>query len=147
MFKTRWKTQQDEKEVDTRFKQRVGDIAFWKSELEGKLADLKREIEAVECKHIRIAAGLGATSEPLTIAEKCFAHRAQRVGVDRCDDNVNKHLQVKSKFGNMNNNMSQTISFEILQNITLRTFYLYSARSGNDKGGSRVLESRPTICG
>ena len=113
------------------------------------MADLKREIEAVECKHIRIAAGLGATSEPLTIAEKCFAHRAQRVGVDRCDDNVNKHLQVKSKFGNMNNNMSQTMvfSFEILQNITLRTFYLYSARSGNDKGGSRVIESRPTICG
>ena len=80
--------------MDTRFKQRVGDIAFWKSELEGKLADLKREIEAVECKHIRIAAGLGATSEPLTIAEKCLAHRGQRVGVDRCDDNVNKHLQV-----------------------------------------------------
>ena len=108
------------------------------------MADLKREIEAVECKHIRIAAGLGATSEPLTIAEKCFAHRAQRVGVDRCDDNVNKHLQVKSKFGNMNNNMSQTI---ILQNITLRTFYLYSARSGNDKGGPGVIESRLTICG
>ena len=94
----RWKTQQDEKEVDTRFRQRVGDIAFWKSELEGKLADLKREIEAVECKHIRIAAGLGATAEPLTIAEKCLAHRAQRVGVDRCDDNVNKHLQVLFKF-------------------------------------------------
>ena len=93
--KFRWKTQQDEKEVDTRFRQRVGDIAFWKSELEGKLADLKREIEAVECKHIRIAAGLGSTSEPLSIAEKCFAHRAQRVGVDRCDDNVNKHLQVR----------------------------------------------------
>ena len=93
-FLFRWKTQQDEKEVDTRFKQRVGDIAFWKSELEGKLADLKREIEAVECKHIRVAAGLGATSEPLGIAEKCLANRGQRVGVDRCDDNVNKHLQV-----------------------------------------------------
>ena len=90
----RWKTQQDGQEVDTRFKQRVGDIAFWKSELEGKLADLKREIEAVECKHIRIAAGLGATSEPLGIAEKCIANRGQMVGVDRCDDNVNKHLQV-----------------------------------------------------
>ena len=72
----------------------MGDIAFWKSELESKLADLKREIEAVECKHIRVAAGLGSTSEPLTIAEKCLAHRGQRVGVDRCDDNVNKHLQI-----------------------------------------------------
>ena len=81
--------------MDTRFRQRVGDIAFWKSELEGKLADLKREIEAVECKHIRVAAGLGSTSEPLSIAEKCFADRAQRVGVDRCDDNVIKHLQVR----------------------------------------------------
>ena len=93
-YPIRWKTRQDEKEVDTRFKQRVGDIAFWKSELEGKLADLKREIEAVECKHIRLATGLGATSEPLSIAEKCLAHRGQRCGVDRVDDNVNKHLQV-----------------------------------------------------
>ena len=62
--------------------------------METKLADLKREIEAVECKHIRIATGLGACSEPLSIAEKCLAHRAQRAGVDRVDDNVNKHIQV-----------------------------------------------------
>ena len=38
---TKLKTKQDAQEVDTRFKQRVGDIAFWKSELEGKLAEIK----------------------------------------------------------------------------------------------------------
>ena len=48
-------TRQDEQEVDTRFKQRVGDIAFWKSELEGKLGDLKQALDAAESQHIRQA--------------------------------------------------------------------------------------------
>jgi len=92
----KYKTRQDEQEVDTRFKQRVGDIAFWKSELEAKLGDLKESIDAAESQHIRAEHALSATSEPLDIVEKCMAHRQQRQGVDLCNDNVSKHLELES---------------------------------------------------
>jgi len=39
---------QDSKEVEARFRQRVGDIEFWKNELEAKLAELKTEVEEME---------------------------------------------------------------------------------------------------
>ena len=37
--------------------------------------------------------GLKACDEPLSVAERCLAHRAQRQGGDRVDDNVDKHLR------------------------------------------------------
>ena len=55
----KYKTRQDEKEVDTRFRQRVGDIAFWKAELEGKLATLKEAVDGVESQHVRTEQALG----------------------------------------------------------------------------------------
>lgn len=90
------KTRADKVEVDTRFKQRVGDIAFWKSELENKLADLKLEVEAVEAQNVRLEHAIGACREPLGVTEQCLAHRNQRQGVDSCDDNVQKHLQLEA---------------------------------------------------
>jgi tektin-1 len=38
---TKNRTRRDAEEVDTRFRQRVGDIDFWKSELDSKLRDMK----------------------------------------------------------------------------------------------------------
>ena len=51
---TRARLKQDVAEVKTRFQQRVGDIAFWKSELDLKLAELKEAIDEVECHRDRI---------------------------------------------------------------------------------------------
>ena len=44
----------------------------------------------------RAEAALGATKEPLEIVEKCSAHRQQRQGVDLCNDNVAKHLELEA---------------------------------------------------
>lgn len=45
-------------EVDTRFKQRVGDIDFWKSELESKLAEMKESLDAADSQRIRLEKAL-----------------------------------------------------------------------------------------
>lgn len=89
---TKLKVKQDEKEVDTRFRQRVGDIDFWKGELQAKLTDLKSALEDAYSQRSRVEHALASCSEPLAISEKCLANRNQRQGLDRVEDNVEKHL-------------------------------------------------------
>ncbi len=92
---TKVKTRHDAQEVDTRFRQRVGDIDFWKSELDKKLTELKDALEEAEEQKDRADQALASLSEPLAVAEQCLANRAQRQGVDRVDDNVQKHLNLE----------------------------------------------------
>ena len=70
----------------------MGDIDFWKSELDKKLGELKEHLDELDSQHIRVRQALAACDEPLSISEQCLAHRNQRQGIDRCDDNVQKHL-------------------------------------------------------
>ena len=74
---------QDQSDVGERFKQRVGDISFWKSELDSKLAELKEHLDELDSQHIRVRMGLQACDEPLDISQRCLAHRNQRQGIDR----------------------------------------------------------------
>lgn len=90
---TRTKVKHDEREVDARFKQRVGDIAFWKGELDLKLGELEERLEDERAQCVRVESALAGCAEPLAVAEKCLAARAQRQGVDLVEDNVAKHLQ------------------------------------------------------
>ena len=53
-----------------RFRQRVGDIAFWKTELDGKLAGLKDLIDDLDSQRIRVEQALDACTEPLSISEQ-----------------------------------------------------------------------------
>ena len=92
---TKNRTRRDAQEVDTRFRQRVGDIDFWKSELESKLGELKDALDEVDSQRIRVEKALAACSEPLSISDQCAAHRTQRRGVDLCNDNVSKHLDLE----------------------------------------------------
>ena len=80
---TKTRTKQDQSDVVARFKQRVGDISFRKSELDKKLGELKEHLEELDAQHIRVMHALGACDEPLSISEKCLAHRGQRQGIDR----------------------------------------------------------------
>ncbi len=93
----RSKSKHDAKEVEERFRQRVGDIAFWKSELDSKLSELKSGLDEAESQAGRVEQALAGCSAPLDAAEKCLAHRAQRQGVDRVEDNVQKHLQFEAE--------------------------------------------------
>ena len=92
---TKQKVKQDAKEVDARFRQRVGDIAFWKSELDGKLAELKDNLDDLDSQRIRVEQALEACIDPLKVSEQCLANRNQRLGADRVDDNVQKHLKLE----------------------------------------------------
>ncbi len=92
----RVRARQHEREVGTRFQQRVGDIDFWKSELAAKLTDLKDAVETCESTRVRVDQALAACSPALAAVEECLAHRGQRQGNDRIDDNVHKHLVLEA---------------------------------------------------
>lgn len=83
LAETKTRTKQDQSDVGERFKQRVGDISFWKSELDKKLGELKEHLEELDSQHIRVRQAFDACGEPLSIAEQCLAHRNQRQGIDR----------------------------------------------------------------
>lgn len=61
--------------MEARFRQRVGDIEFWKGELEAKLAELKDVAGNLDSQAGRVEQALVGCSEPLDVAEKCLAHR------------------------------------------------------------------------
>ena len=93
---TKLRARQDAREVDTRFKQRVGDIEFWKGELENKLSELNDGLEEAESQKARVDMALGALDDPMAAAEQCLANRAQRQGDDKVEDNVQKHLYLEA---------------------------------------------------
>ena len=47
---TKIRTKQDQSDVSQRFKQRVGDIDFWKTELDKKLGELKEHLDELVIK-------------------------------------------------------------------------------------------------
>ncbi len=83
----------DAREVEARFRQRVGDIEFWKKELEQKLAELKDGTENLDSQLDRVESALSGCTSPLEVSEQCLAFRAQRQGCDLIEDNVQKHLE------------------------------------------------------
>ncbi len=72
---TRIKSKHDAKEVEERFRQRVGDIAFWKSELATKLSELKERLDEAMSQMDRVQHALAGCTEPLDVAEQCLANR------------------------------------------------------------------------
>eukprot|EP00095_Tigriopus_kingsejongensis_P002765 maker-scaffold845_size89356-snap-gene-0.17 protein:Tk02765 transcript:maker-scaffold845_size89356-snap-gene-0.17-mRNA-1 annotation:"cathepsin d" len=87
------RVKQDHKEVQVRFRQRVGDIGFWKSELDTRLGTLKGVLEEMESQNVRVSQALSGCETPQRANEQCLAFRKQRQGVDNIKDNVERHLE------------------------------------------------------
>ncbi len=83
--------------MEERFRQRVGDISFWKSELEAKLGEVKSAADDADSLAGRVEQALAGCAAPADAADKCLAYRAQRQGMDRVEDNVQKHLQFEAE--------------------------------------------------
>ena len=61
---------------------RVGDVEFWRGELDNKLAQLKDEIEEASNLKIRVDNEARSCSEPINIAQQCMTYRTGRQGCD-----------------------------------------------------------------
>ena len=68
-------------QVDVKLQLRVGDVEFWRGELDNKLAQLKDEIEEASNK-IRVDNEARSCSEPINITQQCMTYRTGRQGCD-----------------------------------------------------------------
>ena len=79
------KTQYDYKiicQVDVKLHLRVGDVEFWRGELDNKLAQLKDEIEEASNLKIRVDNEARSCSEPINITQQFMTYRTGRQGCE-----------------------------------------------------------------
>jgi len=86
------KTKRTQSDVGKRLGERMGDIHFWKTELNHETDNMITEINALqEAKRI-LEKALQETENPLHIAQECLYHREKRQSIDLVHDNPEKEL-------------------------------------------------------
>ena len=79
--------------IDHKFSQRLGEIDFWKAELEEKLEENAAETELLLERKEQLEMALAATALPLEVSSNCLAYRENRISIDLVNDDVEKQLQ------------------------------------------------------
>jgi tektin-3 len=86
------KTRRTQSDVGKRLGERLGDIQFWKTELNNETDNMIAENNALnEAKRI-LEKSLQETENPLHIGQECLYHREKRQGIDLVHDNPEKEL-------------------------------------------------------
>ncbi|KAL5018177.1 hypothetical protein ScPMuIL_003899 [Solemya velum] len=86
------KTRRTQSDVGKRLGERLGDIQFWKTELNHETDRMISEINALmEAKRV-LEKALQETENPLHIAQECLYHREKRQTIDLVHDNPEKEL-------------------------------------------------------
>ncbi|KAL8625268.1 hypothetical protein ACOMHN_030026 [Nucella lapillus] len=86
------KTKRGQTDVGKRLGERIGDISFWKSEVDHETDNMISEVNALnEAKRI-MEKGLQETENPLHIAQECLYNREKRQTIDLVHDHPEKEL-------------------------------------------------------
>ena len=59
--------------------QRLTDVKYWNSEVDDKLDDIKKEIDALVTFRSRVEKAIEGCKEPLYIAQQCLLNRSAHV--------------------------------------------------------------------
>jgi len=86
------KTKSTQRDVGKRLGDRIGDIQFWKTEVNNETDAMITEIEALSRAKSVLEKALAETENPLHIAQECLFNREKRQGIDLVNDNVEKEL-------------------------------------------------------
>ncbi|KAF0309821.1 Tektin-1 [Amphibalanus amphitrite] len=86
------RTKQSQDEADKRLDQRVEQLEYWKSELDGKLAEVKQRIDTMDVTLVRVMKAECDLQDPLQRAKDCLEMRERRLGVDRVHDDPERQL-------------------------------------------------------
>lgn len=86
------KTKRTQTDVGKRLGERVGDLTFWKTELDNECDNMVGEINSLtECKRIAEKC-LQETENPLHISQECLYNREKRQTIDLVHDNPEREL-------------------------------------------------------
>ncbi|KAK6187735.1 hypothetical protein SNE40_005692 [Patella caerulea] len=86
------KTRRTQTDVGKKLGERIGDISFWKTELNHETDNMIAETNALnEAKRV-LEKALAETENPLHVAQECLYHREKRQAIDLVHDNPEKEL-------------------------------------------------------
>ena len=109
----------DETEVDEKLQLRVGDVEFWRGELDAKLAQLKEEISSMNNLKIRVDSEAKSCTEPININQQCLTYRTGRQGCDLIRDDVDVSLDKEMDQLKMSQSLLGQTSHQVAEQIRL----------------------------
>lgn len=86
------KTKRTQSDVGKKLGERIGDIQFWKNEVNNETDNVITEIESLNRAKGVLEKALAETENPLHIAQECLFNREKRQAIDLVHDNVEKDL-------------------------------------------------------
>jgi len=86
------KTKRTQSDVGKKLGDRIGDIQFWKTEVNNETDSMLTEIESLNRAKAVLEKALAETENPLHIAQECLYNREKRQGIDLVHDNVEREL-------------------------------------------------------
>lgn len=86
------KTKGTQEDVGKKLGDRLGDIQYWKTEVQHETDNMLTEIEALGRAKAALDKTLVETEIPLHIAQECLYNREKRQGIDLVHDNVERVL-------------------------------------------------------
>lgn len=86
------KTKRTQNDIGKKLGERIGDIQFWKNEVNNETDNMITEIESLQRAKGVLEKALAETENPLHIAQECLYNREKRQGIDLVHDNVEKEL-------------------------------------------------------
>lgn len=86
------KTKRTQEDVGKKLGDRLGDIQYWKTEVQHETGNMLTEIDALARAKVALDTTLVETEKPLHIAQECLYHREKRQGIDLVHDDVERVL-------------------------------------------------------
>jgi len=86
------KTQRTQGDVGKKLGERLGDIHFWKTEVNNEIDNMITEIDNLQRSKQVLEKALAETENPLHIAQECLYNREKRQSIDLVHDAVEKEL-------------------------------------------------------
>ena len=89
---TQARTEKAQADVNMKLSQRIRDVHFWKSEVEGKIEEISKEIESLSSSKEQLEFALQASQTPLEVTRCCLSYRENRKAIDLVHDDVEIQL-------------------------------------------------------
>ena len=86
------KTKRTQGDVGKKLGERIGDINFWKTEVNNETDNMITEIDCLTRSKGVLEKALAETENPLHIAQECLYNREKRQGIDLVHDQVEREL-------------------------------------------------------
>ena len=86
------RTKRSQGDVGKKLGDRIGDIQFWKTEVNNETDAMITENDALSRAKGVLEKALAETENPLAIAQECLYNREKRQGIDLVHDNVEREL-------------------------------------------------------